>query len=163
MYEIEVCYKIIFEAMLEKPVLKSIAEKINEYTGAKVILVSGTGKILAYSHTCEQDGSESIRWKHVTFSDYKKFCQEADTKEHQLVLQPVETMGRLAGYVVILYSEEESRRFFEELGSVIGQAVRHQFEDVVKETMVLQPMREAILAWSLFHGKADGIQQTEKI
>ncbi len=35
MYEIEVCYKIIFEAMLEKPVLKSIAEKINEYTGAK--------------------------------------------------------------------------------------------------------------------------------
>ena len=70
MYEIEVCYKIIFEAMLEKPVLKSIAEKINEYTGAKVIFVSGTGKILAYSHTCEQDGSESIRWKHVTFSDY---------------------------------------------------------------------------------------------
>lgn len=163
MYEIEVCYKIIFEAMLEKPVLKSIAEKINEYKGAKVIFVSGTGKILAYSHTCEQDGSESIRWKHVTFSDYKKFCQEADTKEHQLILQPVETMGRLAGYVVILYSEEESRRFFEELGSVIGQAVRHQFEDVVKETMVLQPMREAILAWSLFHGKADGIQQTEKI
>ena len=155
--------KIIFEAMLEKPVLKSIAEKINEYTGAKVIFVSGTGKILAYSHTCEQDGSESIRWKHVTFSDYKKFCQEADTKEHQLVLQPVETMGRLAGYVVILYGEEESRLFFEELGSVIGQAVRHQFEDVVKETMVLQPMREAILAWSLFHGKADGIQQTEKI
>ena len=49
MYEIEVCYKIIFEAMLEKPVLKSIAEKINEYTGAKVIFVSGTGKILAYS------------------------------------------------------------------------------------------------------------------
>lgn len=45
---------------------------------------------------------------------------------------------------------------------MIGQAVRHQFEDVVKETMVLQPMREAILAWSLFHGKADGIQQTEK-
>lgn len=51
MYEIEVCYKIIFEAMLEKPVLKSIAEKINEYTGAKVIFVSGTGKnpgIFAY-------------------------------------------------------------------------------------------------------------------
>ena len=37
MYEIEVCYKIIFEAMLEKPVLKSIAEKINEYTGAKYL------------------------------------------------------------------------------------------------------------------------------
>ena len=35
MYEIDVCYKIIFEAMLEKPELKSIAEKINKYTGAK--------------------------------------------------------------------------------------------------------------------------------
>lgn len=98
----------------------------------------------------------------MTFSDYKKFCQEADTKEHQLVLQPVETMGRLAGYVVILYSEEESRRFFEELGSVIGQAVRHQFEDVVKETMVLQPMREAILAWSLFMGKQMGSSRQKK-
>ena len=71
MYEIEVCYKIIFEAMLEKPVLKSIAEKINEYTGAKVIFVSGTGKILAYSHTCEQDGSESIRWKTIRNSARK--------------------------------------------------------------------------------------------
>ena len=37
MYEIDVCYKIIFEAMLEKPELKSIAEKINKYTGAKII------------------------------------------------------------------------------------------------------------------------------
>ena len=41
MYEIDVCYKIIFEAMLEKPELKSIAEKINKYTGAKIIFVSG--------------------------------------------------------------------------------------------------------------------------
>ncbi len=163
MYEIDVCYKIIFEAMLEKPALKSIAEKINEYTSAKVIFVSGSGKILAYSHACEQNSSESIRWNHVTFSEYEKFCQEDDTKEYQVVLQPVETPGRTDGYVVILYSEKEFRQFFEELGSVIGQAVRHQFEEAEKETVVLQPMREAVLAWSLFHGKADGIQQTEDI
>ena len=42
MYEIDVCYKIIFEAMLEKPELKSIAENINKYTGAKIIFVSGS-------------------------------------------------------------------------------------------------------------------------
>ena len=75
MYEIDVCYKIIFEAMLEKPALKSIAEKINEYTGAKIIFVSGAGKILAYSHTFEQDSSESVKWSHVTFSEYEKFLQ----------------------------------------------------------------------------------------
>ena len=73
MYEIDVCYKIIFEAMLEKPELKSIAEKINKYTGAKIIFVSGSGKILAYSYACVQDNSESVKWNHVTFSEYEKF------------------------------------------------------------------------------------------
>ena len=37
MYEIDVCYKIIFEAMLEKPELKSIAEKINMTSQRAVI------------------------------------------------------------------------------------------------------------------------------
>ena len=45
---------------------------------------------------------------------------------------------------------------------MIGQAVRHQFEDVVKETMVLQPMREAILAGVCFMGKQMGSSRQKK-
>lgn len=67
------------------------------------------------------------------------------------------------GYVVILYSEEEFRQFFEELASVLGQAVKHYFAEAEKELVVLQPMREALLAWSLFHGKTEGIRQIEEI
>ena len=163
MYEIDVCYKIIFEAMLEKPALKNIAEKINEYTGAKIIFVSGSGKILAYSHACEQDNSESVKWSHVTFSEYEKFCQGETAGEERIAVRPVEIPGRPDGYVVILYSEEEFRQFFEELAGVIGQAVKHYFEEAEKAPVVLQPMREAVLAWSLFHGKTDGILQTEEI
>ena len=163
MYEIDVCYKIIFEAMLEKPALKSIAEKINEYTGAKIIFVSGSGKILAYSHTFEQDSSESVKWSHVTFSEYEKFRQREAAGAYQIAVKPVEIPGRPDGYVVILFSEEEFRQFFEELGSVIGKAVKHYFAEAEKELLVVQPMREALLAWSLFHGKTEGIRKTEDI
>ena len=163
MYEIDVCYKIIFEAMLEKPALKSIAEKINEYTGAKIIFVSGSGKILAYSHTFEQDSSESVKWSHVTFSEYEKFRQREAAGAYQITVKPVEIQGRPDGYVVILFSEEEFRQFFEELGSVIGNAVKHYFAEAEKELLVVQPMREALLAWSLFHGKTEGIRKTEEI
>lgn len=163
MYEIDVCYKIIFEAMLEKPALKSIAEKINEYTGAKIIFVSGSGKILAYSHTFEQDSSESVKWSHVTFSEYEKFRQREAAGAYQIAVKPVEIPGRPDGYVVVLFSEEEFRQFFEELGSVIGNAVKHYFAEAEKELLVVQPMREALLAWSLFHGKTEGIRKTEEI
>lgn len=163
MYEIDVCYKIIFEAMLEKPALKSIAEKINEYTGAKIIFVSGSGKILAYSHTFEQDSSESVKWSHVTFSEYEKFRQREAAGAYQIAVKPVEIPGRPDGYVVVLFSEEEFRQFFEELGSVIGKAVKHYFAEAEKELLVVQPMREALLAWSLFHGKTEGIRKTEEI
>lgn len=163
MYEIDVCYKIIFEAMLEKPALKSIAEKINEYTGAKIIFVSGSGKILAYSHTFEQDSSESVKWSHVTFSEYEKFRQREAAGAYQIAVKPVEIPGRPDGYVVVLFSEEEFRQFFEELGSVIGKAVKRYFAEAEKELLVVQPMREALLAWSLFHGKTEGIRKTEEI
>lgn len=163
MYEIDVCYKIIFEAMLEKPALKSIAEKINEYTGAKIIFVSGSGKILAYSHTFEQDSSESVKWSHVTFSEYEKFRQREAVGAYQITVKPVEIPGRPDGYVVVLFSEKEFRQFFEELGSVIGKAVKHYFAEAEKELLVVQPMREALLAWSLFHGKTEGIRKTEEI
>ena len=163
MYEIDVCYKIIFEAMLEKPALKNIAEKINEYTGVKIIFVSGSGKILAYSHACEQDNSESVKWSHVTFSEYEKFRQGETAVEERIAVRPVEIPGRPDGYVVILYSEEEFRQFFEELADVIGQAVKHYFAEAEKELLVVQPMREALLAWSLFHGKTEGIRKTEEI
>ena len=163
MYEIEVCYKIIFEAMLEKPALKSIAEKINEYTGAKIIFVSGSGKILAYSHTFEQDSSESVKWSHVTFSEYEKFRQREAAGAYQIAVKPVEIPGRPDGYVVVLFSEEEFRQFFEELAGVLGQAVKHYFAEAEKELLVVQPMREALLAWSLFHGKTEGIRKTEEI
>lgn len=163
MYEIDVCYKIIFEAMLEKPALKNIAEKINEYTGVKIIFVSGSGKILAYSHACEQDNSESVKWSHVTFSEYEKFRQREAAGAYQIAVKPVEIPGRPDGYVVVLFFEKEFRQFFEELGSVIGKAVKHYFAEAEKELLVVQPMREALLAWSLFHGKTEGIRKTEEI
>ena len=35
MYEIDVCYKIIFEAMLEENALEKIADRISKYTSCR--------------------------------------------------------------------------------------------------------------------------------
>ena len=49
MFEIDVCYKFIFESMLEDDVLGYIANKVYEYTHAGIFFVSESGEILAYA------------------------------------------------------------------------------------------------------------------
>ena len=46
MFEIDVCYKFIFESMLEDDVLGYIANKVYEYTHAGIFFVSESGEIL---------------------------------------------------------------------------------------------------------------------
>ena len=124
MYEIDVCYKLIFEAITEDCALTKIAEKINEYTNAKVIFVSGSGKIMAYSNVCETDNNESVRQKHVTIAGLGIFHEKYDSKGRYVITEPVEVSRRLGGYVTILYEEKECQAFFGELAGVIGQAVK---------------------------------------
>lgn len=162
MYEIDVCYKLIFEAIMQDSALSEIAEKINEYTSAKMIFVSGSGKILAYSHVCEADDNESIRQKHITIADLDWFKEDQDSKETNMIMEPVEVSKRFCGYVIILYKEKECQAFFKELVKVITQAVKGYFEEESKNYMISQPFRNSVMAWNLLYGDADEISKAEE-
>ena len=161
MYEIDVCYKLIFEAITEDCALTKIAEKINEYTNAKVIFVSGSGKILAYSNVCETDNNESVRQKHVTIAGLGIFHEKYDSKGRYVITEPVEVSRRLGGYVTILYEEKECQAFFGELAGVIGQAVKGYFEEELKECMINQSFEKAVIAWNLLYGDSQEISEAE--
>lgn len=161
MYEIDVCYKLIFEAITEESVLSKIAENINEYTNAKVIFVSGSGKILAYSRACEADHSESIQQKHVTITDFKNFKKNQCSKGTNVIIEPVEVSKKTCGYVIILYDEKECQAFFEELVKVIAQAVKGDFEEELNGCMINQPFRNSVLAWNLLYGDIKEISEEE--
>ena len=47
MYDINDCYKIIFEAMAENLSLNNIAERIYRYTKQGVVFISGSGRLMA--------------------------------------------------------------------------------------------------------------------
>ncbi len=161
MYEIDVCYKLIFEAITEDSGLTKIAEKINEYTNARVIFVSGSGKILAYSRVCEADHNESIRQKHITIADLGIFHENQDSKGRYVITEPVEVSKQLGGYVLILYEEKGCQAFFEELVRVIGQAVKGYFEEELKGCMLEQPFENSVMAWNLLYGDTKEISEKE--
>ena len=152
MYEIDVCYKIIFEAMLEDTALEEIADRINEYTDAEVIIVSGSGKILAYSHVREDEKNEWIRQKHITLKEYEHFQRAVCTGEENMVAEEVELSGRFKGYVIIRYKEKEETSFFKELAQVIGQAVKGYLEEERKGYIYVQPLKKSVMAWELLYG-----------
>lgn len=113
MYEIDVCYKIIFEAMLEENALEKIADRISKYTAAEVIFVSGSGKILAYSHACENGKRECIQQKHITQKEYEHYRKYGYDGEGQLMVEEVELSGRFKGYIAVIYKEKNEQIFTE--------------------------------------------------
>ncbi len=69
MFEIDVCYKIIFESMLEDDVLGYIANKVYEYTQAGYFLCRSPRD----SGLCCSGKDQSMRSiieEHVTLEDY---------------------------------------------------------------------------------------------
>lgn len=162
MYEIDVCYKLIFEAITEDSALSKIAEKINKYTNAKVIFVSGSGKILAYSHACEMDQTESIRQGHITITDFENFAGNQQSEKINVITEPVEVSKKFGGYVIILYKEKECQAFFKELVKVIAQAVKSDFEEELKGYMLNQTLRNSVIAWELLYGDVKEISKTEE-
>lgn len=71
MYDINDCYKIIFEAMAENLSLNNIAERIYRYTKQGVVFISGSGRLMASA------GFEGIRTHFPFFG--KNICHGTDT------------------------------------------------------------------------------------
>lgn len=150
MFEIENCYKIIFEAMLEEPVFRCIAERIEEYTGAGTAFVTGTGKILACSRLCACLVPVSAGKGYLTFEDYIAIRDKEETDGKYWCVIPVYGGGIAAGYVVLVYGKKEDEALFLELGKILAENVTRYFEEEQKQYAIRQPLKEHMTGRMLF-------------
>lgn len=84
MFDVEACYKIIFEALFEQQGSDNIVKKVHEYTGAFVYLVLASGKIISYVCDENEEKTASIKNKYITLSDYERMQVNIRKTEHSL-------------------------------------------------------------------------------
>lgn len=156
MFAIENCYRIIFEAMLEDSIFMCIAKRIEEYTGAGVAFVAGTGKVLACSCICAKLFPVSAGKGHLTFEDYGLIRDRQELDGRLWCVTPVYG-GKIAiGYVVLMYGEKEEEGAFQELGGILAQNVKRYFQEEQKQYLFCQPLNEHMAGWTLFEEDASG-------
>lgn len=57
------------------------------------------------------------------------------------------------GYIIIHYSNEEFRTFFEELGTILTETARQYFEEKQKNTYLNLSLKDYIIGWMIFEGQ----------
>ena len=153
MFEIDVCYKFIFESMLEDDVLGYIANKVYEYTHAGIFFVSESGEILAYACSGKDQSMRSIIEEHVTLEDYPYFFEEVSPNGEFQTVAAVKDKKKNIGYIIIHYSNEEFRTFFEELGTILTETARQYLEEKQKNTYLNLSLKDYIIGWMIFEGQ----------
>lgn len=157
MFEIENCYRIIFEAMLEESALRCIAERIGNYTKTEVAFVSGTGRILACSSLWGSLFPESMEKEHLILEDYEAIFEKEAISGRQLCVTPVYSGKQVAGDVVLVCREEE-KETVRELGMILAQNTRRYFEKESKQCVFKQSLREHMIGWTLFEDDASKLE-----
>lgn len=150
MFEIENCYRIIFEAMLDETVLLSIAERIEQYTDAGVAFVTGTGKIMAFSRLWSIFFPVSAGKGYLTFEDYASIYGREKPDGQCCCVTPVYGGKRAIGHVVLVYGGKESEEQLQKLGLVLAESVKRFFEEERKAYIFKQPLKEYIIGRMMF-------------
>lgn len=153
MFEIENCYRIIFEAMLEDSVLRCIAERIGQYTKTGVAFVSGTGRLLACSSLWGSLFPVSVEKEHLTLEDYEIIYEKEEVSGRSLSVTPVYSEKMTVGYVVLIYENEETE-ILQELETILAQNVKRYFEEEQRQYLFNQSLREHMIGWILFEDDA---------
>lgn len=154
MFEIENCYRIIFEAMLEESALRCIAERIEQYADAGIAFVTGTGEILACSRLWVELFPVSAGKGYLTFEDYTTIYGTEEDDGRCCGVIPVYEGKMIIGYVVLVYKEKEERSLFQELGLVLAENVKRYFEEEQKAYAFRQPLKEHMISRMIFEDGA---------
>lgn len=155
MYDINVCYEMIFEAMLGENVLWDIADKIAKYTNAGILFVSGFGRILACSCAEGKYQIESAGRGHLTLNDYENVQKNVQRSGYYRQTKSVESEKKNSGYVSVLYERKEDQAFFEELLKVLAKAIRPYFEEDQNKYLCCQSLKANVTGWTIFEGNKE--------
>lgn len=159
MFEIENCYRIIFEAMLEASVLPCIAKGIGQYTEAGVAFVTEKGKLMACSGLWADLFPVSAEKGYLTFADYTAIYDRKEADGRYWCITPVYGDRRVIGHAALVYGKEEEKELFRELGGILAQNVKRYFGEEQKRYIYDQPLRDCMLGRMLFE---EGIPEQAK-
>ena len=107
MFEIENCYRLIFEAMLEDSALQCIAERMEQYTRAGTAFVTGAGVLAGCSGLCARMFPESAGAGRLVSEDYAVIRDKEETDGRSWCITPVYGIRMAIGYVVLIYGKKE--------------------------------------------------------
>lgn len=162
MFEIDVCYKFIFESMLEDDVLGYIANKVYEYTHAGIFFVSESGEILAYACSGKDQSMRSIIEGHVTLEDYPYFFEEVSPNGEFQTVAAVKDKKKNIGYIIIHYSNEEKHSLTVVLYQVSEKNAQKIYQMAQKENLNCY-MSETFEDINDCRTKRDLLKQMERI
>lgn len=170
MFELDVCYKIIFQSLFEEDVLERIIEKVNQYTGLSLAMILVSGKIIA----CAGKEFEHFQLKKDNYlrpidfeRDYKK---RADLDgivyqygEKQFVASvEIKKKGRIMGYNLIAFSDPEDSLRYVKLNEMIRQAAEIYFKEATIFVCDNIPMRRQVCARAIFEGNYETVKKQRK-
>ena len=150
MFEIENCYRIIFEAMLEDSTFRCIAERMEQYTKAGTAFVSGMGKVLACSSVYADLFPVSAGKGHLASKDYMAMRARKEIAGRSWSVTPVYGGKRAIGYVILVYEQKKEEGLFLELGEILAQNLKRYFEEEQKQYVFCQPLKEHMAGFLLF-------------
>lgn len=156
MYDINDCYKIIFEAMADNLTLNNIAEQIYGYTGKGIAFISGSGRLMASAgFEDEQTTVSFFRKGHLSWDGYQLFFGKKKAGKSCLYTEPVYDKKKISGYVLLTCGDAKDRAFFEELGGFLAKIVERFFAQEQKRYLYNQSLRKHMIAWTIMEDDID--------
>lgn len=159
MFDINACYKVIFEALFEQEGIDHMVQKVHEYTNAFIYLLLQSGELLACACSEEEKKAASIRNKHITISEYEAWKPNIRKTEHAVYsekwnryyhIAEFEVGGKRIGYSILAFEREEEKVNMEKVNAIFCQALGMYFKDVKLESYENVSMRRQICGWTIF-------------
>lgn len=159
MFEINACYKVIFEALFEQQGIDNIVKKVHEYTNAYVYLVLISGEIISCVCSEEEKATAAIQNKHLSISEYERMQINLRKMEHSAYgekwnkfyhVAEFEFGGKKIGYSILVFDDVNQKKNIEKVNEIFCQALGIYFKDAKMEVCENIFMRRQICAWTIF-------------
>lgn len=163
MYDINTCYKIIFEAIAGDKALSDVAEQIHRYADCGIAFMTGTGRILAAAGF-SGEGKPSFRFyrkNHMLWEDYEAFFVKKYAEGNILYTEPICDKKKVTGYVLFAYEGGEKTDFIYELGEFLAQICTKYYMKVQERYIYNQSVRKHIRAWTMMEEGFDFVRIRE--
>lgn len=166
MFEVDACYKIMFESMFEQCELKDIVEKISFHIHASALYVLNSGKVPAYACTADVEGTtleETLKKGHITLSEFDQYKEKGIEGESlYLVRSDVKIREKTIGYSVIIYKEADLTESMQSVCDILSQISAEYFSEEDIEIYGNTPMRKMIYEQAVFQDDVQSLERLQK-